>query len=103
MARPQVWRPEFQQLDNEYMKKSRAKSGIRRRPAVRIQFGLHVGVTGRQHGGKPRGFFLAAFAFAGFFEMTMVADFLQGSFLRSIFFFSRRSGPCPLVLPFLSS
>ena len=40
---------------------------------------LQICVARGQHGGEPRGFHLATAAFARFFEMPMVADFLEGS------------------------
>src|SRR4051812_10761602 len=54
MARPSVWRWEFQQVEEEY--------------------NLHVRVAGTQHRRKAGGLFLPAPAFARLFEMSVGAS-----------------------------
>src|SRR2546426_12007429 len=80
MTRPSVWRCEFQQLDMEYINKRAGCRGsqVHTRP-VSSERGLQFGVTRTQHGGKPRGLFLAPATFARLFKMPMVAHFLQGA------------------------
>ena len=57
----------------------------RRRPAVRLQNKSHIGVTGGQHRGKPRGLGLAPFAFAGLFKVPVIAHFLERAFAIYLF------------------
>ena len=48
--------------------------------------GSQVSVTGAEHGGEARGFFFAPAAFAGLFEMPMVANNLQSAFAVDLLF-----------------
>jgi len=86
MARPSLWRGEFQHVENEYMAvKKKAGRSLGPHSAVRIYRASHIGVTGAQHGGKAGGLHFAAFALAGLFKMPVVAHFLQGSFAIDLF------------------
>jgi hypothetical protein len=80
MARPSVWRAEFQHVENEYMTaKKKTGRSLRLRSALRIHgcFTLQIGVAGAQHGGEAGGFHLAASALAGLLKMPVAAHFLQ--------------------------
>src|ERR1041384_5696631 len=79
MARPSVWRWEFQQVDREYMDKINWPSAVFLGPhsAFLLQKGSHIRITGAQHGGKARGLHLAAALLARLLKMPMVTDFLQ--------------------------
>jgi hypothetical protein len=46
----------------------------------------HVSVAGGEHGGEARGFFFTPAAFAGLFEMPMVANNLQSAFAVNLLF-----------------
>jgi hypothetical protein len=86
MARPSLWRWEFQQVESEYMgseKKGRAQSsttlgGENARAS-------HISVTGAQHGRKAGSFHFAALSLAGLFKMPVVAYFLQRPFAIDLF------------------
>jgi len=86
MARPSVWRWEFQQVEKEYMAvKKKAGRSPGPHSAVRIGKASHIGVTGAQHGGKAGRLHFAPFAFAGLFKMTVIAHFLQSSLAVDFF------------------
>jgi hypothetical protein len=86
MARPSVWRWEFQHVEKEYMTlKKKAGRSPGPHSAVRIGTASHIGVTGAQHGGKAGRFHFAALALAGLFKMTVIAHFLQSPFTIDLF------------------
>jgi hypothetical protein len=90
MARPSVWRLEFQQVEKEYIallkiKKNRAHLS-QMRPALEIaKCELQVGVTGGQHGGETGHFFFAAAFFARLFKRPAAAHDFQRAFAIDFF------------------
>jgi hypothetical protein len=90
MARPSVWRAEFQQDEKEYI--FRLAAGIRPlKNAGRVRYAsdtpggekfnsLFVSVARGQHGGEPGYFFLAAAAFARLFELPTAAHDFERAF-----------------------
>src|SRR5579859_727616 len=85
MARPSVWRWEFQQVESEYIDKGRMRP-LRGPHSAGTFEGSHVRVAGAQHGGEAGGLHLATFALARFFKMPMIANHLQGPFAIDLFF-----------------
>ena len=86
MARPSLWRGEFQQVEKEYMAvKKKAGRSLGPHSAVRVYKASHVSIAGAQHGGKPGRLHLSAPPFAGLLEMPVVAHFFQSAFAVDLF------------------
>src|SRR5580698_10738700 len=63
MARPLLWRWEFQHVEKEYMAvKKNAGRGLQPHSAARIYGTSHIGIAGAQHGGKTGRLHFAALA-----------------------------------------
>ena len=59
---------------------------------MKVPSRLQVSVTGAEHGGEARHFFLAAAAFARFLEVAMIAHFPERAFAVD-FLFQSAQGP----------
>src|SRR6266540_3012478 len=86
MARPSVWRWEFQQVENEYMEKGPGvvPAGTALDPPG-FDY-LQIGVTGAEHGRKPGHLHFTTAPFARLFIVPVVAHFLQDTFAVDLFF-----------------
>lgn len=84
MARPSVWRWEFQQVENEYINykgRVQCSTTLGQQDSKELQ----VSVARAQHRGKTGRLHLATATFAWLLKMTMVAHFLQSALPIDLF------------------
>src|SRR5437773_8340896 len=84
IARPSVWRCEFQQVESEYIKKAECVFGCDSTRPGRIDY-LQICIAGAQHGREPSHFHFPTAPFARLLVMAVVAYFLQNSLAVDLF------------------
>src|SRR5437879_4931843 len=85
MARPSVWRCEFQQVESEYIEKAERVSGLDRTRPWEFDY-LQIGITGAEHGREAGHLHFSTAPFARLFIVSVIADFLQDAFAIDLFF-----------------
>src|SRR5437870_5372799 len=84
MARPSVWRCEFQQVESECIKKAECVCELDSTRPRGFDY-LQIGIAGAQHGRKPGHLHFATAPFARLFIMPVVAHFLQDALAVDLF------------------
>src|SRR5438046_3912722 len=84
MARPSVWRCEFQQVESECIKKAECVCELDSTRPRGFDY-LQIGIAGAQHGREPGHLHFATAPFARLFIMTVVAHFLQDALAVDLF------------------
>src|SRR5207244_5623576 len=86
-ARRSVWRCEFQQVESEYIKKAECVYSLDSTRPRGFDY-LQIGITRTEHGRKAGHLHFATAPFARLFIMSMIADFLKGTFTVDILLIS---------------
>src|ERR1017187_1336684 len=91
IARPSVWRWEFQQVESEYIfqwpgqNQKPGAAAIQPHPAMQFNQ-LQIRVTRREHRGETRDFFLATAPLARLFKMPVSAHDFKRALAVNFFF-----------------